>query len=142
MKTIVDFLRENREFKEQFGNYEVLFKYGGHCITLECECEKFAMTYDGNGYDLHETIQDIMESFGGTEIRFCEECGKPFDKGFMVECGGWYSCENCFETAMDNTYGKGQWRSTEEEGYYGGYYESSHDGGEWEDTGVFYTEWN
>lgn len=141
MTTIVDFLRKNKEYKEQFGNYEVLFKYSGHRIIIECECEEFTITYD-DPYEVHSIILDIMEDFGGTEIRFCEECGKPFDKGFMVGDGSWYSCEDCFETAMDNTYGKGQWRSTDEEGYYGGYYESSHDGGEWEDTGVFYTEWN
>lgn len=142
MMTIVDFLRKNREYKEQFGNYEVLFKYGGHRIIIECECERFEIVIDDDDiYEIHNTIQDIMESFGKTEIRFCEECGKPYDKGFMAGDGYWYCCEDCFEGAMNETYGEGKWRSTDEEGYYGGYYEYF-DCDEWEDTGIFYTEWN
>ena len=43
---------------------------------------------------------------------------------------------------MNKAYGKGKWRGTDEEGYYGGFYEYLQDDGEWEDTGVFYTEWN
>ena len=142
MMTIVDFLRKNREYKEQFGNYEVLFKYGGHRIIIECECERFEIVIDDDDiYEIHNTIQDIMEIFGKIEIRFCEECGKPYDKGFMAGDGDWYCCEDCFEGAMNETYGEGKWHSTDEEGYYGGYYEYF-DCDEWEDTGIFYTEWN
>ena len=140
MKTIVDFLRENKEYKEQFGNYEVLFKYGGYCIIIECECERYAIPVDSK-YDIHNTIQDIVESFGRTEIRFCEECGKPYDKGFIAGDGYWYCCEECFEGAMNETYGEGKWRPTDVEGSEGGYYEYF-DCDEWEDTGIFYTEWN
>jgi hypothetical protein len=42
---------------------------------------------------------------------------------------------------MDKKYGKGQWRSTDEPGEYDGFYEAF-ENGMWEDTGIFYTEWN
>ena len=43
---------------------------------------------------------------------------------------------------MDEDYGKGKWRASDEEGEYEGWYEYLNEDGEWEDTGVFYTEWN
>jgi hypothetical protein len=62
-------------------------------------------------------------------------------KGFMVDGGTWYCCTDCFEQTMNNDYGINNWRSTEEEGIYGGYYEHLNNDNEWEDTGIFYTEW-
>lgn len=76
------------------------------------------------------------------EIRFCEVCGRPFDAGFIAGYGDWYCCEECFEPTMDKDYGKGNWRPTDEEGEYGGLYEFLGDNGEWQDTGVYWTEWN
>ena len=43
---------------------------------------------------------------------------------------------------MNTTYGKGKWRPSEEEGENGGFYEFQACDGFWEDTGIFYTEWN
>jgi hypothetical protein len=85
-------------------------------------------------------LQDMLDEFG-LEIRFCEECGKPYDAGFIAGDGDWYCCHECFESIMDRDYGKGKWRATDEEGDRGGFYEYL-DGDEWEDTGIFYTEWN
>ena len=43
---------------------------------------------------------------------------------------------------MNKDYGEGKWRATEKEGIYGGLYERLNDGDEWEDTGIYWTEWN
>ena len=140
MKTIVDFLKEHTEYKEQFGNYEVLFEYHYPVISVTCENKK----YDIPAYSSFiacDRIQEFIEGFDGTEIRFCDECGKPYDKGFIAGDGDWYCCEDCFDGAMNETYGEGKWRGTDKEGSEGGYYEYF-DGEEWEDTGIFYTEWN
>lgn len=140
MKTVIDYLKEH-------GKYEHDFK--GRYFTVELIEERVLLTREnGNehiisakqkGWDIERDIQDILE-LDGIEIRFCEECGTPFDAGFMAEDGDWYSCEECFDDAMDRTYGKSKWRPSEHEGEYGGWYEYL-DGDEWTDTSIFYTEW-
>ena len=78
------------------------------------------------------------------EFRICMVCGKPIVEGFTDEgsgCGAdFYSCEECFEQAMAETYG--EWRKNYEEGYNGGYYDA-YEPREcaWFDTGVYWTEW-
>ena len=62
--------------------------------------------------------------------------------GCIAGDGWWYCCEECFETTMDNDYGKGKWRATKEEGKFGGFYEALNDEGIWEDTCIFWTQWN
>ena len=141
MKTILDFLMENGDFLCYIGNLEVSFTPHFGCITMCVNGKKSHNIEAENPYGFQDIIQDILYEKYKTEIRFCEECGKPYDKGFVAGDGDWYCCEDCFEDAMNKTYGKDKWRGTEEEGCNGGYYESF-DGNEWEDTGVFYTEWN
>ena len=136
MKTIIDYLKEHGKYEhdaigrafdiELIGNH-ILLKYNENTLIFDI------------GLIVEAEIQEALEECG-IEIRFCEECGKPFDAGFMADDGSWYSCEECFEDAMDKTYGKGMWRASEEEGEYGGWYENF-DGEEWVDTSVFYTEW-
>ncbi len=76
----------------------------------------------------------------------CDRCGKPMQSGFTTEGGlfihGDHFCEDCFESAMDEMYGKGGWRVSESEecGENGGYYDELVDG-QWIDTGFYYTEW-
>lgn len=94
-----------------------------------------------NRSDVCETLQYLFESITEMEIRFCEECGKPYDRGFTAENGDWYCCEECFESTMDRDYGRGNWRAAKEEGAYGGWYETLRDG-RWEDTGIYWTDWN
>lgn len=142
-KTIVDYLKVDHPeatcyWEGNIGEYhiEIAFRKGKQLVLL---C-------DGDEYDIDLTnpnyaIQDIMYDNYDTEIRFCDECGKPYDAGFMAGDGEYYCCEECFEPMMDRDYGKGKWRATEDEGYRGGFYEYL-DGDEWEDTGIFYTEWN
>ena len=140
MKTVLDYLKEHGEYEHNcMHRYFKLTLADKHIVlTRENNSECFINT-NQEGYDVELAIQDILE-LDKIEIRFCEECGIPFDAGYMADDGSWYSCEECFETAMNKTYGKGKWRPSEYEGEYGGWYESF-DGDEWVDTSVFYTEW-
>lgn len=136
-KTIIDYLNK--------GNFNGII---GNCnITLEIQGDKIKMICDEKEYIIDAfvsskyEIRDILEENHKTEIRFCEECGKPYDKGFIAGDGDWYCCEDCFEDVMNRDYGQGKWRTTDEEGRYGGFYECL-DEDEWIDTGIYYTEWN
>lgn len=88
--------------------------------------------------DIEDIISSMLER-ADTEIRFCEHCGKPIDRGFTIDEGGWYCCEDCFEDDMNEYYGEGKWRRTETgSGYYEHYNENFKD---WWNTGIYYTEW-
>ena len=83
-------------------------------------------------------------------MRRCARCKEKIYDGFMIEngCFYWddshsnYLCESCFKPYMDETCGVGNWKPTEdgEEDEYGGYYLEKIDG-QWEGTGIFWTEW-
>ena len=141
MKTIANFLRENKYTDNKIYEVgDVSFTMYGSTVMI---------TYDGEVWgvpasclDVNREVQDLLYDHYGIEMRFCDECGKPYDAGFMGGDGEWYCCEDCFEPMMDRDFGKGKWRPTEKEGMYGGYYEYLTDSGKWRDTGAFYTEWN
>lgn len=136
MKRLIDYL-ENKNFEGQIGEYNIeIFLHEGK-IKLLCDHDEYDIESNRPEYE----IQDILYDNYNTEIRFCDECGKPYDAGFMAGDGEWYCCEDCFEPVMNRDYGEGKWRATDEEGCHGGFYEYL-DGNEWEDTGIFYTEWN
>ena len=139
MKTVVDYLRTHKKYVHDFqGRYfELILK--GNQILLNYDNGWSVIKTDLDGYEVENAIAEILED-QKIEIRFCEECGKPFDAGFIAGDGDWYCCEECFDDAMNTTYGEGKWRPTKDEGEYGGYYESF-DGDEWVDTSIFYTEW-
>lgn len=92
-------------------------------------------------YNEVEAISNLLEIYE-LEVRFCEECGKPFDAGYVEGDGFWYCCEDCFYSAMNRIYGENRWRSTDMPGEWDGYYEFQNDDGVWTDTGIYYTEWN
>ena len=138
MKTVVDYLKEHKQyihdvmdadFELEMIEDKIILKHGEDEWLIDAE----------SGLDAEYEIQEVLEEFG-IEIRFCDECGSPMDQGFMVDDGSFYSCEECFESAMDSAYGKGNWRATDEEGEFGGYYEYL-DVDVWEDTGIFWTQW-
>lgn len=138
MKTIKDYLRENGDFKCDLGNRtEVGFALAEDNIIMMVDT---GVATDIYKLEIGRDVQDVLYDDYNIEIRFCEECGKPFDAGFTAGDGEWYCCEDCFESVMDRDYGKGKWRATEEEGEYGGFYEYL-DNNRWEDTAIFYTEW-
>ncbi len=139
MKTVVDYLKENKQYI-----HDVMDAY----FELELIEDEIKLKYDGKewlidtqiGVHAEEDIEYILEQHG-IEIRFCETCGSPIDQGFTTDESGWYCCEDCFEKTMDEDYGKGKWRASEDEGIDGGFYERQDEDGEWEDTGIYYTEW-
>lgn len=139
MKTIVDYLKQHKQFTGEVGGYKLKLKLEYLNIIMEVE-DMIYCKVNVNRSDACETLQYLFESITEKEIRFCEECGKPYDRGFTAG-GDWYCCEECFESAMDRDYGRGNWRAAKEEGAYGGWYETLRDG-RWEDTGIYWTEWN
>lgn len=72
--------------------------------------------------------------------RTCEVCGKPMTAGMTVDSGFYYCCEDCFPKDMDATYGPGNWKAVEDDGW-DGYYMVRREDGTWEGTGIYYTEW-
>ena len=95
---------------------------------------KIKKRYDINGYIVYANEN---------EMTFCDYCGKPVIFGMTDDHGDCHVHEECFDNYMNKTYGKGKWKSTEngEEDEYGGYYLFLNNKGEWEGTGIFYTEW-
>lgn len=136
MKRLIDYLKETI-FEDLVGEYPVEIMLWQGKIILICDHDE----YDINLNSPEHEIQDILYDNYNTEIRFCDECGKPYDAGYIAGDGEYYCCEDCFEPMMNRDYGEGKWRGTDKEGRYGGLYEYL-DGDEWEDTGLFYTEWN
>ena len=139
MKTVVDYLKEHGKYVHDFKGraFELILK--GNQILLNHNDGWAVIKTDLDDYEIENAIAEILEDHK-IEIRFCEECGKPFDKGFIAGDGDWYCCGSCFDDAMDQTYGEGKWRPTDEEGEYGGFYENF-DGNVWVDTSIYYTEW-
>lgn len=140
MKTVIDYLKEHGKYKHGFEGRAFELELTDKDIKLRCENDSYSILLEGTGYDVEMIIQTVLEEDHKIEIRFCEECGKPFDAGFIAGDGDWYCCEECFDDAMNTTYGKDKWRPSDEEGKNGGWYEAL-DKNEWEDTGIFYTEW-
>ena len=139
MKTVVGYLKEHGKYEHDFqGRYFELI-LDGNQILLNHDDGWAVIKTTLEGYEVENAIAEILEDHK-IEIRFCEECGIPFDAGFIAGDGDWYCCEECFDDAMNTTYGEGKWRPTKDEGEYGGYYESF-DGDEWVDTSIYYTEW-
>lgn len=137
MKDISDYIKENGKFEGCIGNYDITIEPYSDGVILLCEGTKYVSMDDPE-----EFLMDVLEHNYRVSVRFCEICGKPYDTGFTAGCGDWYCCEECFESTMDNDYGKGKWRPSDEEGEYEGWYEYLREDGIWEDTGIFYTEWN
>lgn len=141
MKTIVDYLIQNHIYKHDTLDRDFILELEGKVIILKYLEHEWWIATNKSGEEIEYIIQDILEEYG-IEIRFCNECGKPFDAGFMMEDGCWYICDDCFERAMNKEYGEYKWRTTKTEGVYGGFYEHLNNDREWEDTGIFWTEWN
>jgi hypothetical protein len=142
MATVIDYLKEHGEYKHDVKGraFELELNDIDDQILLGCNGDWTIINAKQKGWTIENDIREILEDNYGIQIRFCEECGKPFDAGFIAGDGDWYCCGSCFDDAMDKTYGEGQWRPTDEEGEYGGYYENF-DGDTWVDTSIYYTEW-
>lgn len=140
MKTILHYLIDNKKFEGAIGKANIKLEMYEDLLVMTCDTHihtKKIATY----YDAEEFIRDILEA-QKIEVRFCEECGKPYDAGYIAGNGDWYCCEECFEDVMNRDYGEGKWKGVDEEGEWGGFYAHLNDDGEWEDTGIYWTEWN
>lgn len=143
---VYDFIFENSFYQTKIGNRNIALVHIDNRMMLCVEDTKSAYENEYFTYmikrNFEEEISEILSENFGIEIRFCEQCGKPFDAGYTVDCGWWYCCEECLEDVMNADYGEGKWRITDDEGDLGGYYEFLNTNNMWEDTGIFYTEWN
>ena len=139
MKDVIDYLIENKKFEGIIGNVDIKIELRDDLVVLTRDT--YIHTFRLSDNVAEYAIRDILEA-NKIEVRFCEQCGKPYDQGFMAGDGEWYCCQECFDRTMNEDYGIGKWKPSEEEGEYGGWYEYLNEENEWEDTGVFYTEWN
>lgn len=142
MATVLDYLKQHGEYVHDVMGRAFVIELNDidDQILLGCNGEWIIINAKQKGWTIERDISEFLEDSYGIQIRFCEECGKPFDAGFIAGDGDWYCCEECFDGAMNETYGEGKWRPTEDEGEYGGYYESL-DGDEWVDTSIYWTQW-
>ena len=149
MKTFVNYLRENGKCTmELFALNQNTCSWDDVTVSVEMTEAEYVITINTEeahfpkDMDIEDVLQEYLYYKHKLEVRFCEECGRPYDKGYTIDGGFWYCCEDCFNTAMDSHYGADKWRASQEEGADGGWYEYLNDEGKWEDTGVYYTEWN
>ncbi len=141
MKTVVDYLIEHKIYEESIANHDVKLKLAKKTIVMTVDGDRYLIKRFGEVSPETE-IRAILEDIYGANIRFCDACGIPYDMGFIACDGDWYCCQSCFDKELNDAYGKDGWRESEDEGEYGGYYEFLNSNGEWEDTGIYYTEWN
>lgn len=140
MKTVLDYLKEHKRYEHdvQGRAFELILK--ANQILLNYKDGWVVIKTDLEENEIENIITETLEEHN-INIRFCEECGKPFDAGYIAGDGDWYCCKECFVDAMDKNCGTGKWRPTNNEGQYGGFYEALEEDG-WIDTGIYYTEWN
>ena len=140
MKTVLDYLKEHKRYEHDVQGRAFELELTDKNIELRVNDKCYVVSPKQTGYEIEEIVQEVLEEYK-INIRFCEECGKPFDAGYTAGNGDWYCCEDCFVDAMDKNCGKGKWRPTNNEDQYGGFYEALEEDG-WIDTGIYYTEWN
>ena len=129
---------QNKVYEESIADHEVKLKLAKKTIVMTVDGDRYLIKRFDDEISPETEIRDILEDIYGVNIRFCDVCGIPYDMGFMAGDGEWYCCQSCFDGEVEK-YGL---RETEEEGEWGGYYEYLNSDGEWEDTGIYYTEWN
>ena len=98
--------------------------------------------YKINKAYIEDEIEDILDEKYHVEVRFCSHCGCLMNDGFMQEGGWWYSCNECFREAMNDKFGKGEWRSNLDADDDEPYYEYLDNNQEWLDAEIFWTTWN
>lgn len=74
--------------------------------------------------------------------RTCSICGKEMWEGWYdEETGDYICCEEEFKKYMDDLFGAGNWRPTEDEDASKLFEYLDPETGEWEDYDIYYTEW-
>lgn len=112
-----------------------------HNEKIILSCEKVTFTFIDND-DLQNKCEDLLQ----LDIRFCDCCNKPINKGFTDDYADFYNCKKCFPKEMDKHYGINNWRSYKNEydecNSHGGMYEYFDTKlNTWEDEPSYYTEW-
>lgn len=139
MKNIFDFMKDKKEYEFETGDFTIVNNNGKLRLVVEgrsCAIE--------DNYDLIDTVEEWCN---GLQIRICDYCGRPMDRGYTDDDGDFYNCEECFPKDMNERYGEGNWRAQSKEdygddcNYMGGFYEYFRNG-EWEPEPSYYTEWN
>ena len=80
MKTVVDYLKEHGKYEHDVMGRAFEIELQGERILLGCDGEWVLINAEQKGWIIESDIADILEGHH-IEIRFCEECGKPFDAG-------------------------------------------------------------
>lgn len=70
----------------------------------------------------------------------CMNCGEPILGVVMTNFDDFCTHEECFETEMNNRYGKGNWRCTDDDGADGFYEYYDENDDTWYGTGIFCTQ--
>lgn len=74
--------------------------------------------------------------------RICSICGKEMSAGWYdEEVGEYICCEEEFKKYMDDLFGAGNWRPTEDENTSVLFEYLDHETGEWEGYDIYYIEW-
>ena len=150
-KSIVDYLKAQKDRRAEYvhSTYDnkkgefvhtefslVLVEHGIN-IYIEGDLKKIVSIHS----DCEDEIMCYLEDEYMIPVRFCGYCGGLMQDG-MTDEWDLYCHEECFENYMDEIYGKGKWRSQEDEepNEEDGYYEHLEDG-RWEPLGIYYTEW-
>ncbi len=115
----------------------VFYRKGiGYCFCPSCGLQEKSGSSAG--------CKHYINHFGKRydNYHFCKVCGEVVYDGMIDPCG--FDCEyvheECFKKYMDDTYGNGKWKPTDdgEDDGAGGYYLYLDDD-EWEATGIYYT---
>ena len=121
-----------------FNKDNMMYAEGSNIIKYD---KKVTFTFTDKD-DLQNKCEDLL----WLNIRFCDCCNKPINKGFTDDYADFYNCEKCFPKEMDRLYGINNWHSRKNK--YGEY--NSHGGtyeyfdtklNTWEDEPSYYTEW-
>lgn len=143
-KTLTDFMKKlgSKRFEIDYpdGYIEVFNSNGKMYVEGKNNKDDIVFTFT---FEDEDDLQEKCENILKFEVRFCDYCGCPMNKGYTDDDADFYNCEECFPKDMDERYGKGNWRAYDDDGdcnYMGGYYEYFRDG-EWEAEPSYYTEW-
>lgn len=85
-------------------------------------------------------LYTMLIDYYGITVRFCNDCGKPICEGMTddYEC---YYCSDCMDGFLKREYPLG-YRKSSDVGKWGGWIEYKTESGEWEDTGLYETDWD
>lgn len=145
--SIFDFMEGKEEYTYESGHYSNN-EWKNIKFTILNNNGRLRLVVDGrsteieNDYDLIDLVEEWCD---GHQIRICDHCGCPMERGYTDDDADFYNCEKCFPKDMNERYGEDYWREmdSEEPNYMGGFFEYfNRETREWEAEPSYYTEWN